>query len=169
MDECRDPADQAVFNLETARLNLLLYSRWVGCFSLLHVCGTLSLPCESNLVLACVIHTSVPCMCCCSRPPTPYSLVFMDNTTKQKWEADFLEAKKAAEVVLKSRRAASMRFSSAQLTLHNLDFLHSLDLQPGRVGMKVRLFVHMPVNSFSFGMIDARCSPNTHCHWRGVP
>ena len=50
----------------------------------------------------------------------------------------FLEAKKAAEVDLKSRRAASLRYSSAQLTLHNLEFLHSLDLQPGRTGMKVR-------------------------------
>lgn len=107
-------------------------------------------------------------MCCCSRPPTPYSLVFMDKTTKQKWEADFLEAKKAAEVVLKSRRAASMRFSSAQLTLQSLDFLHSLDLQPGRVGMKVCLFVCLPVNSFGFDMIDGQCSPNAHCRWRGV-
>lgn len=86
-------------------------------------------------------------MHCCSRPPTPSSLVFIDNTTKLSWKADFLEAKKAAEVDLKSRRAASMRLSSAHLTLHNLEFLHSLDLQPGRVGMKVCLsvlFAHVP-------------------------
>ena len=30
MDECKDSANQAVFNLEAARLNLLVYSRWVG-------------------------------------------------------------------------------------------------------------------------------------------
>ena len=32
MDEFKDSADQAVFNLETARLNLLVFSR------LVHVC-----------------------------------------------------------------------------------------------------------------------------------
>ena len=68
-------------------------------------------------------------------------MAFIDSATKEKWKADFLQAKKAAEVDLKSRRAASMRLSSARLTLHNLEFLHSLDLQPGRVGMKVRLSV----------------------------
>ena len=84
-------------------------------------------------------------MPCCSRPPTPYSVVFTDNATKLSWKADFLEAKKAAKVDLKSRRAASMRLSSARLTLHNLEFLHSLDLQPGRVGMKVCCLYYLPM------------------------
>lgn len=97
-------------------------------------------------------------MHCCSRPPTPSSLVFIDNTTKLSWKADFLEAKKAAEVDLKSRRAASMRLSSAHLTLHNLEFLHSLDLQPGRVGMKVCCLYCLPM--FHFATIDAQGNLN---------
>ena len=85
---------------------------------------------ESNYHLNCFVLL-------CSRPPTQYPLVFMDPKVKQEWEREFIEAKKSAEVKMKNRRVASLRSSSAWLTLNSLEFLNPLPLQPGRMGMKV--------------------------------
>ena len=83
-----------------------------------------------NVVIICVVF---------SRPPTQYCLVFMDQSAKLDWEKSFMETKKLAEVKMKHRRVSSLRSSSAWLTLNSLEFLNPLPLQPGRMGMKVRM------------------------------
>jgi hypothetical protein len=94
-----------------------------------------------------------------NRPPTQYPLVFMDPGVKQDWESEFIEAKKTAELKMKNRRVASLRSSSAWLTLNSLEFLNPLPLQPGRMGMKL--------TCAGIGLSTVRGSPHSMWICRG--